>query len=143
MHRGHHALQHRVEELTGFFGVTVGQQGQGAFEVGKQHGDVLALAFQGGARGQDLLGQMGRHGRKDGVGLCLDGRRWRPRCPSPDQDVPSLVAGKFLCFDEFGFEVFEVLIIEVEASFEGPIRDAPLALEHVNHTGQDFVKRHG
>src|SRR5262249_31678079 len=29
-----------------------------ALEVGEQHGDLLALAGHGGARGQDLLGQM-------------------------------------------------------------------------------------
>src|SRR5262245_34804753 len=30
-----------------------------AFEIGEEHRDLLALAFQGGARVEDLLGQMG------------------------------------------------------------------------------------
>ena len=49
VHGGHHALQHRVEELAGLFGIAVGQQLHRAFEVGKQHRDLLALAFQGTA----------------------------------------------------------------------------------------------
>jgi hypothetical protein len=50
MHGRHHALQHRVEELPGLLGVAVGQQLHRAFEVRKQDGDELALAFQGTAR---------------------------------------------------------------------------------------------
>ena len=47
VHGSHHALQHRVEEPPRFLGIAVGQQLHGAFEVGKQHGDLLALASQG------------------------------------------------------------------------------------------------
>ena len=60
VHGGHHAFQHRVEELAGLFGVAVGQQFHGALEVGKQHRDLLALAFQGAFGGENLLGQIGR-----------------------------------------------------------------------------------
>jgi hypothetical protein len=49
MHRRHHAFQDGIEELPGLFRVAVGQQFHGAFEIGKQHGDLLALAFQGTA----------------------------------------------------------------------------------------------
>jgi hypothetical protein len=35
MHRGHHALEDRVQQLPGLFGVAVGQQLHGAFQVGK------------------------------------------------------------------------------------------------------------
>ena len=47
MHRRHHAFQDGIEELPGLFRVAVGQQFHGAFEVGKQHRDLLALAFEG------------------------------------------------------------------------------------------------
>jgi len=56
MHRLHHALQHWVEELPGLLGVAVGQELHGAFEVGEQHRDLLALTFQGTAGRQNLLG---------------------------------------------------------------------------------------
>ena len=47
VHGRHHALEHRVEELPRLLGIAVGQQLHGAFEVGEQHRDLLALAFQG------------------------------------------------------------------------------------------------
>ena len=46
MHGRHHALQHRVEELAGLLRVTVTQEFHGAFEIGKQHRDLLAFAGQ-------------------------------------------------------------------------------------------------
>ena len=45
----HHAVQGRIEQLPGVLGVAVRQEFHRAFEVGKQHGDLLALAFEGGA----------------------------------------------------------------------------------------------
>ena len=44
----------------GVFGVTVGQQLHRALQVGKEHGDLLALAFEGGLGGEDFLGQIAR-----------------------------------------------------------------------------------
>ena len=58
VHRGHQVLQDRVEDLPGFLGVTIGDQLQGALQVGKQHRDLLAFAFQVAARRQNLLGQV-------------------------------------------------------------------------------------
>ena len=59
----HHALEDRVEELARLLGIAVGQQLHRALEVGEEHGDLLALAFQRGLRGQDLLGEvLGRVG---------------------------------------------------------------------------------
>jgi hypothetical protein len=52
------AFQHRVEELARLLRVAVGQQLHGAFEVGKQHGDLLAFAFEGSFGGEDFLGQV-------------------------------------------------------------------------------------
>jgi hypothetical protein len=58
MDRGHHLLQHRVEELARLLGIAVGQQLHGAFQVGEQHGDLLAFTFEGGLGGEDFLGQI-------------------------------------------------------------------------------------
>ena len=41
-----HALQDRVQQLAGLLGVALGQQLHGALQVGKQHGDLLAFAFE-------------------------------------------------------------------------------------------------
>ena len=46
VHGRHHALQHRVEELPGLLGVAVSQEFHGAFEIGKEHRDLLAFPFQ-------------------------------------------------------------------------------------------------
>src|SRR5438309_296830 len=58
VHGGHQALQHRVEQLARFLGVAVGQEFHGALEVGEQHRDLFALAFQGAAGGENFLGQI-------------------------------------------------------------------------------------
>ena len=73
MDRVHHVLEHRIEELARVLGIAVGQQFHRALQVREQHGDLLALTFQGGLGGEDLLGQMlrgvalraGRLGRRD------------------------------------------------------------------------------
>jgi hypothetical protein len=46
MHGRHHALQHRVEQLPRLLRVAVGQEFHGAFEIGKQHRNLLAFAGQ-------------------------------------------------------------------------------------------------
>ena len=46
VHGLHHALEHGVEELARLLGVAVGEQLHRALEVGEEHGDLLALAFQ-------------------------------------------------------------------------------------------------
>ena len=101
VHGGHHMLQHRVEELARLFRVAIGQQLHRAFEVGKQHRDLLAFAGQGTAGGQDLLGQV--RGRVDVWGAhWLWGRCWgAASVPGPDQDLPCLIGRDVLRLDEF------------------------------------------
>ena len=65
VHGVHHALQGGVEELLGRFGVETPDQLRGVFDVGKQYRDLLALAFQGTAGHENLLGQVrGRVGER-------------------------------------------------------------------------------
>jgi hypothetical protein len=52
----HHTVEHGIEQVPRLLWVALGQQLHGPLEVGKQHRDLLALAFQGGAGGEDLLG---------------------------------------------------------------------------------------
>jgi len=62
MHRGHHALQGRIDDASRLLGVQVLQQRHGAFDVGEQRGNGLALAvgrplrLQRRLLGQDALG---------------------------------------------------------------------------------------
>ena len=90
MHGGHHALQHGIEELPRLLRVAVGEEFHRALEIGKQHRDLLALAFERTAGGQDLLGQMRRRvGERDVLG-------WRRGGLSggsapPHQDLPVLI----------------------------------------------------
>ena len=87
MHRDHQMLQDRVEELPSFLGVAVGDQLQGALEVGKQHRDLFALACQVAAGRQNLLSQvLGVYvsgvANRDGMtgrvptGCCIRGKIW-------------------------------------------------------------------
>ena len=56
--RGHHVLEHRVQELPRLLGIPVGQELHRALEVGEQHRDLLALALDGALGGEDLLGEV-------------------------------------------------------------------------------------
>jgi hypothetical protein len=49
----------RIEQPPGLLRIAVGQQFHGAFEIGKQHRDLLALALEGAFGGQDLLSKIG------------------------------------------------------------------------------------
>ena len=60
----HHPLEHGVEDLARLLGITVGEQLHGAFQIGEEHGDLLALALQRALRRKDLLREV-----LGGVGL--------------------------------------------------------------------------
>ena len=71
----HHPLDGAVEEPLGVLGIAVADQLGRADHVGEEDGDLLALAGQGVAAGQDLLGQVARgvalrrnhHGRRNQI----------------------------------------------------------------------------
>jgi len=46
MHRRHHKLQHRVDDLTRLLGIEIAHQLGRAFDVGEQRGDRLAFALE-------------------------------------------------------------------------------------------------
>jgi hypothetical protein len=54
----HHAFEHGVEKLACLFGIAVGEQLHRALEVGEEHRDLLALAFERSLCRQDLFGKM-------------------------------------------------------------------------------------
>src|SRR5262249_57862940 len=82
VHGVHHALQGRIEEGLGDFGVEVTDQLGIPFEVGKQYGDLLALTLHGAAGRENLLSEIGRRVGERGRGvrrLGGGGRRARTR----------------------------------------------------------------
>ena len=111
----HHALQGRVQELLRGFGVEATDEFGGVLEVGKQHRDLLTLAFQGRAGGQDLVGEMGRRiGQRglvwdppwEGSGqVCRGGT-------SPDQHAALLIHCQLLGIDEFVFEILQIVVVQ-------------------------------
>src|SRR5262245_17359085 len=79
----HHQCQHRIEELACFLGISVGEQLHRPLEVGEEDGDLLALAFEGRPRVEDLLGEMLR-------GICP--RRSEAGCGRSRNRLPALEA---------------------------------------------------
>ena len=144
--RRHHAVEHRIEQVPCFLRGTVGQQLHGSLEVREEHRDLLALAFQRAAGGQDLLreirwriGEGGLRGRRH------DGRssgRCRRGLTRPEQPLPGIVTHLGMGIEEFGGEIRERIIIQGELALEGPIRD-PLALPGKrDNLIQDSIKVH-
>src|SRR5882724_4861962 len=85
---------------------------------------------------------MRRHVCEGGTRLLLAGRRRCRWSPGPDQDFVLLVDGHPLGVNEFGLEILQVLVVEVEAAFERPIGDPSLALEQIAGLGEDLVECH-
>ena len=99
----------------GLFWVEVADQLRRALEVGKQHGDLFALAFQGAAGGENLLREIGR-----GVGEWHLGREHRgsggdcgsrARVTGPDEAPTRVVAHLRLRVEEFVFQGGELRVI--------------------------------
>jgi hypothetical protein len=65
--------------LASLFRITVGQELHGALQVGKQYGDLLALAFEGGLGGEDFFREIGGHVSAGRLGLI--GQRGRACSP--------------------------------------------------------------
>src|SRR5262245_38526000 len=113
-----------------------------ALDVGKQHGDLFALAFQGGARGENLLGEMfGSIGewRTFRVNLRGLGRRW-PTGPHEHSTV--FIDSESLGLNKFSLQVLDILVVQVKAALERSVGHPILAPEQVEHLRQDLVKCH-
>jgi hypothetical protein len=140
---GHEVFEYRVKELPGLLGIAVGQEFHRAFEVGKEHRDLLALAFEGGLGLENLLCQVHGHRDQRGTGLRL-AQRSRARCPAgPYQHFPVLIHGEALRFDELGLQVLEGLIIELELPLQGAIGHAASTVEHGQRLVHNLLEGHG
>ena len=50
------------------------------------------------------------------------------RASRPHQDFPLLIHRKLSGVDEFGFQIVEVVVIQIEVPLERPVRDSSMAL---------------
>ena len=74
VHGLHHPFENGVEDLARFLRITVGEQLHRPLEVGEQHRDLLALAFEGGLRVEDAS--------RRGASACSSrGKRTSPSLP--------------------------------------------------------------
>ena len=118
----------------------------GILDVGKQDSHLFTFAFQGAARGEDLLGQMLRsirQGRPFLVGS-WEGGRWRFRRwdASPNQDFALLIDGELLGLDEFLLQGLQVLVAQLELDLEGSVGDTPPALQERAYLIQHRIEIH-
>ena len=72
MHRFHHSLKHRIEDLAGFFRIAISKEFHRALQIGEQDCDLLALALECALRREDLLGEVLRRVgvRRQGPARC-------------------------------------------------------------------------
>ena len=145
MHGRHHAFEHGVEELPGLFRIAIGQEFHGAFEVRKQHGDLLALAFEGAAGGQNFLCQIGRGVRQWSLLGWSRGRRsgWGGGITSPDQHFPILIHRHLFHLNQLHLEVFQVVVLQGKLALHGPVRDPLVLLEPGDDLVHDLFEGHG
>ena len=146
VHRRHHPLEHRVEELLRFLGVAIGEQLHRAFEVGKEHGDLFAFAFERTAGGQDLLGEVWwRVGQRRAFLVWRgwgDGDRGRGEVAGPHQPPARFIGDLLMSKEERVFQVFQRRLIELELPLEGPIGQAAPLAQQDDHLIHDRDKVH-
>jgi len=118
VHGVHHALQGRIEEGLAGFGIEVTDQLGIPFEVGKQHGDLLALALQGTAGRENFLGEIGGGvGERRPSGCpCSRCGGWRrgARVTGPHEDAVVLIHRQALTVNQLILEGLQVLVIQLE-----------------------------
>src|SRR5262249_2042554 len=80
--------------------------------------------------------------RQRSARLVADRHRGCGSVPAPDQHGTVLIHSELLGLDDLSFKVFEIVLVEVEAALQRPIRHPPVAPQQVKHLGQELVKRH-
>ena len=97
---------------------------------GKQDDHLLALAFEGGAGGEDLLGEVRRRVGERCFCSVSGGRygwQWGSGCAAqPDQASAPLVGREALGLNELDLQVFAVVVIRVKPPLRGAVGDLSL-----------------
>ena len=146
VHGVHHAVDGGIEELLGRFGIQAANELGRVFDIRKEHGHLLTLAFQGAAGGQDFLREIGR-----GVGEWgpLGCRRWRRRSAGsgarvtrPDETSPGIIADLRMRVQELVLEVVQRRVVELKLPLQGAVGHPAAPLQHGNGLIQHLLKGH-
>jgi hypothetical protein len=74
----------------------------------------------------------------------LGGRCQCGCCASrPHQDFALLIHCELSGVDKFGFQIIDVVVIQIELPLESPVGHPSMALQQRDHLFQHFVKGHG
>jgi hypothetical protein len=73
---------------------------------------------------------------------CGEGGRWRARLPNPHQPSASLIDNLRRGEQDFVFQVFEIVVIDVKASFQRTIGHTSLTFEQCEYLVEDFIEGH-
>src|SRR5262249_17613561 len=119
----------------------------GVLDVGEEHGDLLALAFEAQTGLQDFFGQMWRGIRQRLPRLVGGrGRSWRRGWTGfsrPDQATAVIIDHMWVGVEEFLLEHLQVVVVQTELELEGAIGHAASALEHGHRVVENLLKGHG
>jgi hypothetical protein len=125
------------------FGVELGRESGGIDQITEHDGQLPS--FRVGRR-------CSRTGFSQRGGLFLGGKRLcclrhlRSDClyvTDPDENSVILVDGKSFYLNQVDFQVFDVLIINIEATLEGAVGDALLPLKQLDNLSDQCIILHG
>jgi hypothetical protein len=125
------------------FGIELGGEFGGIHQITKHHSQLPSFRVRrrGSRERCNLRGVLFLGSRLLGSLVCLRGDSL---CvTSPDQYRAFFVHRQSFGFDQFVFEVFEILVIEGKPSFQGSIRDPFLPLEQFKDLGENVIEGHG
>src|SRR6266446_3020135 len=118
-----------THHITPVFGVELTGEPRGVCEVTEHHRKLAAFSVRRSRANCCGLALRRRDVRRcrwrNGRGGC----RYTGRPPSPDQDAPVFVYRHLFRIDEVFFEVFEHVVIQVQPTFQDPIRQTLLPLQ--------------
>ena len=147
MYGVHHEAQGGVEQGASLFRVETGDQLGGALDVGKEHRDLLALAFQDVPVGEDLLDKIrwgiGAGYRILGTDGYGDGWGGGSQTTRPDEHPTVLLDGELLYLDEFFLERRELVVVKVKLHLESAIGSATTLLQEDDDLVEHSIKVHG
>src|SRR5712691_8359682 len=134
----------RTDHFPVVFGIELGREAGGIDQVTEHDGELTAFRF-GGMRGSGWRCDVCGLGLWRDLRLrwwCGDGCRWRSRFPNPNKPSASLIDNLRRGEQDFVFQVFEIVVIDVKASFQRTIGHTSLTFEQFEYLGEDFIEGH-
>jgi hypothetical protein len=135
-----------TDHVTPVFWVELAGESSGVHQITEHHRELPSFRI-GRRRGSN--GRCDRRG-----GLTRGSRLWcwlgglsdafldAFRCASP-HETSALVIAHWVHVKEFILQIVEVVVIEVEASFQRTVGYPSLAFEQCEYLGEDFIEGHG